>query len=176
MLLKVVYVLTCRIVCLIVVLFRGDQAAVAEVLVLRHENALLRRHAGRVRYEPADRAWFAALARIVSRWRWAEVFPVTPRRSWPGTGGWPRRSTTRAGGAAPAVLRPPRVSSDSCCAWRVRIRCGATAGSTVSCLSSASPWRPLPSGRSCTPQASIRCPAAQAPPGSSSCASRQPGS
>ena len=50
----------------------------AEVLVLRHENAVLRRHAGRVRYEPADRAWFAALARIVSRRRWAEVFPVTP--------------------------------------------------------------------------------------------------
>ena len=63
---------------LIVVLFRGDQAAVTEVLVLRHENAVLRRHAGRVRYEPADRAWLAALARIVSRRRWAEVFPVTP--------------------------------------------------------------------------------------------------
>ena len=53
-LLKIVYVLTCRILGLIVVLFRGDQAAVAEVLVLRHENAVLRRHAGRVRYEPAD--------------------------------------------------------------------------------------------------------------------------
>ena len=78
MLLKIVYVLTCRILGLIVVLFRGDQAAAAEVLVLRHENAVLRRHAGRVRYEPADRAWFAALARIVSRRRWAEVFPVTP--------------------------------------------------------------------------------------------------
>jgi putative transposase len=76
-LLKVVYVLTCRILGLIVVLFRGDQAAVTEVLVLRHENAVLRRHAGRVRYEP-DRAWLAALARIVSRRRWAEVFPVTP--------------------------------------------------------------------------------------------------
>jgi hypothetical protein len=53
-LLKVVYLLTCRILGLIVVLYRGDQAAVTEVLVLRHENAVLRRHAGRVRYEPAD--------------------------------------------------------------------------------------------------------------------------
>ena len=78
MLLKVVYVLTCRILGLIVVLFRGGQAAVTEVLVLRHENAVLRRHAGRVRYEPADRAWLAALARVVPRRRWAEVFPVTP--------------------------------------------------------------------------------------------------
>ena len=78
MLLKVFYVLTCRILGLIVVLGRGDQAAFAEVLVLRHENAVLRRYAGRVRYEPADRAWFAALAAMVSRRRWAEVFPVTP--------------------------------------------------------------------------------------------------
>ena len=31
-----------------------------------------------MRYEPADRAWFAALARLVPRGRWAEVFPVTP--------------------------------------------------------------------------------------------------
>ncbi len=39
---------------------------------------MLRRHAGRVRYEPADRVWFAALARLIPRRRWSEVFPVTP--------------------------------------------------------------------------------------------------
>ena len=78
MLLKIVYVLTCRILGLVVVLFRGDRARAAEVLVLRHQNAVLRRQVGWVRYEPADRAWFAALARIVPRRRWAEVFPVTP--------------------------------------------------------------------------------------------------
>ena len=69
---------TCRMLGLVVVLFRGDRARAAEVLVLRHQNAVLRRQVGRVRYEPADRAWFAALARIVPRRRWAEVFPVTP--------------------------------------------------------------------------------------------------
>jgi putative transposase len=47
------------------------------LLVLRHENAVLRRTAGRVRYEPSDRAWFAALAQFVPRRRWAQVFPVT---------------------------------------------------------------------------------------------------
>jgi putative transposase len=46
--------------------------------VLRQENAVLRRNIGRVRYEPADRVWFAALARLLPRRRWTEIFPVTP--------------------------------------------------------------------------------------------------
>jgi len=75
---KIVYLLTCRVFSLAVLAFRGELAKDAELLVLRHENAVLRRHAGRVRYEPADRARFAALARLVPRGRWAEVFPVTP--------------------------------------------------------------------------------------------------
>jgi hypothetical protein len=63
-LLKIVYLLTCRVLGPAVLVFRSDRAKDAELLVLRHENAVLRRHAGRVRYEPADRAWFAALARL----------------------------------------------------------------------------------------------------------------
>ena len=78
MLLKIVYLLVRRILGLAVLLFRRDMAKDAELLVLRHENAVLRRHAGRVRYEPADRVWFAALARLLPRRRWTEVFPVTP--------------------------------------------------------------------------------------------------
>src|SRR5450755_3469951 len=78
MLLKIVYLLTCRVLGLAVLAFRGDRTKDAELLVLRHENAVLRRHAGRVRYEPADRAWFAALARLIPRRRWTEIFPVTP--------------------------------------------------------------------------------------------------
>ena len=78
MLLKIVYLLACRVLGLAVLVFRGDLAKDAELLVLRHGNAVLRRHAGRVRYEPADRAWFAALARLIPRRSWAEVFPVTP--------------------------------------------------------------------------------------------------
>jgi transposase len=90
-LLTIVYVLTCRTLGLVVVLFRGDRATVAEVLVLRYENAVLRRQVGRVRYEPADRGWFAALARIVARRRWSEVFPVTPATLL----AWHRRLATK---------------------------------------------------------------------------------
>jgi hypothetical protein len=61
-LLKIVYLLVRRILGLVVLLFRRDMAKDAELLVLQHENAVLRRHAGRIRYEPADRVWFAALA------------------------------------------------------------------------------------------------------------------
>jgi putative transposase len=128
-LLKIVYALTWRTLGLVVVLFRGDRAIAAEMLVLRHENAVLRRQAGRVRYEPADRAWFAALARIVSRRRWAEVFPVTPATLL----AWHRRLAAKkydtSGRRSPGRLQQPRVSSGWCCAWRGRIRYGAIAGS-----------------------------------------------
>jgi putative transposase len=65
MLLKIVYLLMRWVLGVAVLVFRGDRAKNAELLVLRHENAVLRLHAGRVRYEPADRVWFAALARLL---------------------------------------------------------------------------------------------------------------
>jgi putative transposase len=77
-LLKIAYLLMRWTFGLAVLMFRGDQAKNAELLVLRHENAVLRRNAGRVRYEPADRAWFTALTRFIPRRRWTGVFPVTP--------------------------------------------------------------------------------------------------
>jgi transposase len=77
-LLKIVYLLTCRVLGVAVLVFRGDRAQTAELLVLRHENAVLRRHVSRVRYGPADHLWFAALARLLPGRRWTEIFPVTP--------------------------------------------------------------------------------------------------
>jgi putative transposase len=77
-LLKIVYLLTCRVLGVAALVFRGDQAKAAELLALRHENAVLRRHVSRVRYEPADRAWFAALAQLIPRSRWTQIFTVTP--------------------------------------------------------------------------------------------------
>jgi putative transposase len=76
-LLKITYLLTCRLLGAAFLVFRCDRANAAELLVLRHENAVLRRHVSRVRYDPADRMWFAALARLIPRRRWPEIFPVT---------------------------------------------------------------------------------------------------
>jgi putative transposase len=75
---SILYLLVrCLLGCL-TVLTRHRVSKDAEILVLRHENAVLRRQIGRVRYEPADRLWLAALSRWVPRRRWGEVFPVTP--------------------------------------------------------------------------------------------------
>jgi transposase InsO family protein len=75
---SVVYLLVrCLLGCL-TVLARHRVSKDAELLVLRHENAVLRRQVGRVRYEPGDRLWLAALSRLVPRRRWGEAFPVTP--------------------------------------------------------------------------------------------------
>jgi putative transposase len=62
---SVVYLLVrCMLGCLSV-LSRGKVSKDAELLVLRHENAVLRRQVGRVRYEPVDRLWLAALSRLI---------------------------------------------------------------------------------------------------------------
>jgi putative transposase len=39
---------------------------------------VLRRQVGRVRYQPGDRLWLAALSRLIPRHRWGEAFAVTP--------------------------------------------------------------------------------------------------
>jgi len=101
MLLKIVCLLMRWLFGLAVLVFRGDRAKNAELLVLRHENAVLRRNAGRVRYEPADRVWFAVLTRFIPRRRWAEVFPVTPATLL----AWHRRLAARKYGTS--KRRPP---------------------------------------------------------------------
>jgi len=130
-LLKIVYLLVRRVLSLSVLVFRGDLAKGAELLVLRHENTVLRRQAGRIRYEPADRVWFATLAQLISRSRWAELFPVTPATLL----AWHRKLAAskydRATGASPAGRRQSPASPALLSGWRRRIRCGDTAGSTV---------------------------------------------
>jgi transposase len=61
------------------VVLRRESSKDAELLVLRHENAVLRRQITRpIRHEPTDRLWFTALSTLIPRSRWPTVFPVTP--------------------------------------------------------------------------------------------------
>jgi putative transposase len=108
---KIAYLLACRILGVAVLVFRGDRAKAAELLVLRHENAVLRRNIGRVRYEPTDRVWFAALARFLPRRRWAEIFPVTPATLLT----WHRRLATKKYDTSKRRKpgRPPTVRSSA---------------------------------------------------------------
>lgn len=79
MVLSLLYRLVRCLVGLLAVLVRSDLSKDVELLVLRHENQVLRRQlSGRLRWDHAGRVWLAALSRLVSRRRWVEVFPVTP--------------------------------------------------------------------------------------------------
>ena len=114
MLLKISYLLMRWLFGLVVLVFRGAEAKDAELLVLRHENAVLRRNAGRILYEPSDRAWFAALAPFIPRRQRAGIFPVTPATLL----AWHRKliarkydtSTRRRPGRPPAVRDIARVA------------------------------------------------------------------
>ena len=66
MFLSLAYRVTRRVLGSVAVLFGREVSKDAELLVLRHENAVLRRQIVRVRYEPADRFWFAALSSLIA--------------------------------------------------------------------------------------------------------------
>ncbi|MEU5032258.1 integrase core domain-containing protein [Streptomyces milbemycinicus] len=76
---SLVYKVVCKLLSIPRVLLRSEATKDAELLVLRHENAVLRRQInGRVRYEPVDRFWLAALSGLIPRYRWRGVFLATP--------------------------------------------------------------------------------------------------
>ena len=74
MIFSIGYLLARRALGCLIVLARHEVSKDAELLVLRHENGVLRRQIGRVRYQPGDRLWLAALSRLIPQCRWGEVF------------------------------------------------------------------------------------------------------
>src|SRR5512132_4175503 len=87
---RLAYLTLCRSIRLLVLLARGDAAKELEILVLRHQLAVLRRQTPRPKVEPADRALLAAISRILPRSRWSCFFvrPETLLR-------WHRRLVAR---------------------------------------------------------------------------------
>ena len=66
-----------RLLELVVLAIRANASKEIELLVLRHEVAVLRRQIKRPVFEPADRALLAALSRLLPRRNWS-AFSVTP--------------------------------------------------------------------------------------------------
>jgi hypothetical protein len=71
LLLSILYRLACWLIGLSAMLMRRDLGKDAELLVLRHENAVLRRQVARVHYRPVDRMWLA-LGGLTSEYQIAE--------------------------------------------------------------------------------------------------------
>jgi putative transposase len=65
-----VYVAFCRLLQLVVLLGRSERSKELEILVLRHELAILRRQPRRAQFRRVDRAILAAFARALPRSAW----------------------------------------------------------------------------------------------------------
>jgi putative transposase len=100
------YLILREVLQLIVLGLRGQRANEVEILVLRHQVAVLRRQVKRLDLEPSDRSLLSALSRLLPRPRWA-TFLVTPAtllrwhrtliaRKWTHPQRWPGRPTVRA--------------------------------------------------------------------------------
>jgi hypothetical protein len=167
MALRLIYLLFCQVLRWLALLARSSVAKDAELLVLRHEVAVLRRQVARPRVDWADRAVLAGLAGCF------------PARS--GVGCWCSRPRCCAGIGTWSDAAGPIRTSVAVRVWRLRsvrwsygwpgrIRPGAIAGSTASCAD----WAPgTRSGRalcglSCSAPASTRLRRGRRSPGGSS--------
>lgn len=74
---SLVYLLLRQVLQMLTQLARDGGAKDLEILVLRHQVAVLRRQVTRPRLEPADRLVLAVLSRLLPRPRWSAFF-VTP--------------------------------------------------------------------------------------------------
>jgi hypothetical protein len=96
------YVVLRRVLQLVALRFRSNAFKELEIVVLRHELAVLRRQVTRLELRPADRVFLAAASRLLPRtsWRSFAVTPTTLLR-------WHRRLVARRWTYPGRVGRPP---------------------------------------------------------------------
>jgi hypothetical protein len=78
MTLRLLYLLFCQVLRSLALLSRSSAAKDAELLMLRHEVAVLRRQVARPRVDWADRSVLAGLARLLPRPAWRGLFIQPP--------------------------------------------------------------------------------------------------
>ena len=110
MVLSFLYRLTSRLFALLGVRRMDSLAEDAEILVLRHQPAVLRRQAGRTRFTWSDRA-LTTLSAPASPPRTVARFRGQPHTSSPGTAAGRRHWTYRAAGLGDLHWRRRRSSS-----------------------------------------------------------------
>jgi hypothetical protein len=130
MALRFLYLFFLRVTQLVRLACRDQEALAVEVVVLRHEVAVLRRQVTRPALQPADRALLAGLARLLPAGGAADS-SSSPTPCFAGTenscaDAGPIRTDARNGHKSPPA---PSPSSSS---WRRTTRHGATGGSTAS--------------------------------------------
>src|SRR4051794_11551270 len=130
-----------RVLSWLALLTRSDATKDVEILVLRHEVAVLRRHNPRPTLTWVDRAALSALSRLLPT-QLRRLRLVSPR--------------TLLRWHAHLVARPPRNPSGPwCCGWPARIPAGATDASRVNSSDPATRSPPPPYGRSSRQPVSI---------------------
>ncbi|HUY51545.1 MAG TPA: hypothetical protein VMV92_38550 [Streptosporangiaceae bacterium] len=135
--LRLLYLILTRLCGWLVLLGRSPASKNVELLVLRHDVAVLRRASPRPRLDWADRAVLAALIRLLpGKLRAHRLVPPGTVLRWHRrrvASGWPGNGPTRTGWAGRrAAPRSPRSSSDS----PPRTTTGDTRGSRANCSSS----------------------------------------
>jgi hypothetical protein len=164
---SLVYLLLRQVLQMLTQLARDDGGEDVEILVLRHQVAVLRRQVTCPKLEPADRVVLAALSRLLPRSRWP-IFFITPATLLR----WHRQLIARHWTYPHATPgRPPTAPGRSaiwCCVSPGRTRPGGIAGSMANWSASATQSQPARCGRSCITPASTQHRAGRDPAGSSS--------
>ena len=136
MVVSLLYLLFRRALAVAALRFRSGEFKELEIVVLRHELAVLRRQVARPRLDERDRVFLAAASRLLGKPSRSSFF-VRPETLL----GWHRRLVRRRwtyAGGHPADPASRRSSASWWCVSRARTRAGATSGSSANSPASVS--------------------------------------